>query len=708
MKSSFPVAVHLLFENQNQILLLRRYNTGYQDGNYSLVAGHVEIGESVTAASIREAEEEVGVKISPQDLIPLLVMHRKSDDERIDFFMKVKKWKGTITNKEPEKCDQLLWANKMRLPSNTIPYIRKAIGKVSQGSWFDEFGWKEENMNLEFHNNQSESTYMNNATKWNIETLRTRGVLDADENIEELLVRILHSISYKDLPYFGAENNSLFIKGLYDLLISGKVIFGTPILAGLGKNENQIFAACTVISIPHTAGIPNYDLLFPKLEFLARNGIGVGMDLSELSNPVSAFEKIDQKLREIDTINKRSRLRPVACMLTLDAEHPEIERFINAKKSVNFSESKCNISIRLDDSFAFNGHLNGNADNRKESVISTIIKSIHQCGEPGVMFWDRMENENPSLSSRYLSTAPCGEIGLLEDDCCFFGYINILEFLDDTGMLDYEKIKSSAEVLTRALDAILDYAIESSAIEVKAVRANRRIGIGIMGFASVLNRLGFSYGGEESIRIAENICEIIEYSTKKQSVFLSIKKGAYPGFASSKYQDKAWRNRKIKFSTGLFSNDAWCELSNEIEKYGLRNSSTVAFPPTGNSSRILGVSPSFEPLLSVKTSLSFSINIENQLGANIHNQKNGFDHQIATEVSLENHIKIASVFQRWADGGASKTLNLASESSLEDVRRSLALSFRNGLKCISIFRENCLDVDFFPKCSPNNSCENDA
>jgi 8-oxo-dGTP pyrophosphatase MutT (NUDIX family) len=107
MRSKFPVAVHIFFLRDAQMLMLRRFNTGYEDGNYSVVAGHVDAGETVTQAAIREAKEEVGVSLDPKDIPIIHVMNRKSEDERIDFFMTVRKWTDEITNKEPHKCDEL-------------------------------------------------------------------------------------------------------------------------------------------------------------------------------------------------------------------------------------------------------------------------------------------------------------------------------------------------------------------------------------------------------------------------------------------------------------------------------------------------------------------------------------------------------------------------------------------------------------------------
>ena len=141
-RARFPSAVHLFLIRDGRILLLRRFNTGYEDGNYSVVAGHLDGGEKVRDAAVREAAEEVGILIAPEDVEVVGVMHRKSDDERIDWFVAIHRWTGDIRNAEPDKCDNLDWFAPADLPPNTIPYVRRAIENYTRGIWFDSFGWE--------------------------------------------------------------------------------------------------------------------------------------------------------------------------------------------------------------------------------------------------------------------------------------------------------------------------------------------------------------------------------------------------------------------------------------------------------------------------------------------------------------------------------------------------------------------------------------
>ena len=137
----FVSACHLFLIRENKILLLRRFNTGYEDGNYSVIAGNLNGNESVKMAMIREAKEEAGIDLNESNLKFVQVMHRKSEEERIDFFFCADKWIGEIKNMEPHKCDNLQWFDLDELPNNMVPYVRKAVDNYKKQEIFDQFGW---------------------------------------------------------------------------------------------------------------------------------------------------------------------------------------------------------------------------------------------------------------------------------------------------------------------------------------------------------------------------------------------------------------------------------------------------------------------------------------------------------------------------------------------------------------------------------------
>lgn len=138
-------AVHLVLRKHTKILLLRRYNTGYEDGNYSMIAGHLDGDEPAKEAMIREGKEEAGIDLRKGDLKMVHVMHRGDLDhingERIDFFFEAQKWKGTPKICEKHLCDDMKWFELNKLPDNMVPYINKAISEIIKKSYYCEFNW---------------------------------------------------------------------------------------------------------------------------------------------------------------------------------------------------------------------------------------------------------------------------------------------------------------------------------------------------------------------------------------------------------------------------------------------------------------------------------------------------------------------------------------------------------------------------------------
>ena len=141
MHATFPVTVHLLLLQEGRILLARRIQTGYMDGHYSVPAGHLDGGETVRQAAVREGREEIGLELSPEDISFDCVLHRFEDEERVDFFVRVGRWNGEPVNCEPDKCDDLRWFKLNQLPENLVPYVRRGLHNAMTGIPYGEFGW---------------------------------------------------------------------------------------------------------------------------------------------------------------------------------------------------------------------------------------------------------------------------------------------------------------------------------------------------------------------------------------------------------------------------------------------------------------------------------------------------------------------------------------------------------------------------------------
>jgi len=140
-RSTLIPEAHLLLVKNSHVLLLRRQNTGYEDGNYSVIAGHIEKSETARQGMAREALEEAGLIIQPEDLVLCHVMHRKAEDNRVGFFFKAERWTGEPRNLEPGKCSELSWFHVDSLPANLVPYVRQAIKETLRGATYSEHGW---------------------------------------------------------------------------------------------------------------------------------------------------------------------------------------------------------------------------------------------------------------------------------------------------------------------------------------------------------------------------------------------------------------------------------------------------------------------------------------------------------------------------------------------------------------------------------------
>ncbi|MCP5082135.1 MAG: NUDIX domain-containing protein [Alphaproteobacteria bacterium] len=134
--------VHLILEQKSSVVLLRRFQTGYEDGNYSLVAGHLDGDEPAKVGMMREAREEAGISVDPSALEFVHLMHRERGDERMALFFRCTSWQGTVHNAEPHKCDDLSWFAYGALPDNLVPYIGHALACVRRGETYSEFAWR--------------------------------------------------------------------------------------------------------------------------------------------------------------------------------------------------------------------------------------------------------------------------------------------------------------------------------------------------------------------------------------------------------------------------------------------------------------------------------------------------------------------------------------------------------------------------------------
>lgn len=680
--NKYPLAVHIFLCKGEELLLSLRKNTGYEDGKYSVVAGHVENGESLIAAGIREVKEEVGIDVTPFHFRIVGSMHRKSDDERIDYFAVVETWSGEIKNCEENKCGGLNWFHINNLPYNIIPYIKFAIVKTffeKKRMWYEEFGW---------------NTYYELEEIRKHKTLVNRGLIKEHGDLNDVYNFIFDSVYSIDCKFKHNNKTELWLNKLKSSVLSGKLLISTPILQNFNLKSNCVLSACTIITLPiNKNGEIIYRELEKKLEVELKAGMGVGIDLSILSEPDKAVNMIDEILYNIDNsliINKR---RPVAVILTLKSSHPRIIEFIKSRINKNEQTTRLNISILID------------GDILKKDLEDSIIEAINISGEPGILFLDRFEKGNDTPQWQYNSTAPCAEIAMSYNDACHFSHLNISAFLyyeDNQYKFNKNEFIDSIYTVVRFLDDIIEYSISHCPKgKYELVKEKRRIGVGIAGFATALLKMGVAYDSKEGIDFANEIAQILAVHTKMASIELAKERGPFPAFNISKYKDGNWLNEKFKLL-----GDKRDSLIHNILVYGIRNATTLAFPPTGTSSQIVGVSPSFEPYLTFALKHEEHMYVPSTICDYIYMQYSSKEaglllaQILRNEVDIEKYKEFVSatkvdagiqltytkIFQDIADGSASKTINLPEDATTDDIRNCLRRAQIMGLKGIAIYK----------------------
>lgn len=344
-----------------------------------------------------------------------------------------------------------------------------------------------------------------------------------------------------------------------------------------------------------------------------------------------------------------------------------------------------------------------------KSIYSAIIKSMHRCGEPGIVFKDNVEAANPVPNHKYKGMASCAEIGLENGEMCLFSHINLSKFLDrKTNKIDFNSMRESTEALTRLLDNVIDINLAEKVGEDNIASQKRRFGIGVCGFADLLAEMGIPYGSPQAQKVLANCLEVINYSSKKASMNLSKEKGSFPLFEESRYNDRDFLIKHRQDSP--INKSLWDKLYNDIQVYGLRNATTTALPPTGSSSRIVGASYSIEPYFDLRHNKIFQkklgelnlteqqkqqvIDIVNQTGScqdiEILPKRFRDVFKLGNEINYASHLRMVGTAQKFVDDGISKTVNLENNATPDDIGNAVKMAYDLNLKGIAVFRDGCL------------------
>ncbi len=543
-----------------------------------------------------------------------------------------------------------------------------------------------------------------------LEVLRARYLLrDEKENLKEtptlLFQRVAKAIAKTDKTF--GENELETEKTFYKMMTRLEFLPNTPTLFNAGTDIGQL-SACFVLPIPDSL-----DGVFTSLKNMAlieQTGGGVGFNFSTLrpkgdlvkstmgvaSGPVSFMRVFDAATEVIKAGGKRRG----AMMGILRVDHPDVLEFIVAKQNPALL-SNFNVSVGVTDDFMEAAALDEsywlvNPRNNKKvkqlkarELWNLMARSAWASGDPGVVFIDEINRHNPTPEIGQIeSTNPCGEQPLLPYESCNLGSINLSRMVEGNEV-NWDRLRETVRNAVHFLDNVVDANVYPLKETAEITRANRKIGLGVMGFADMLILLGVPYNSEKALKLAEQVMRFINEEAHKKSREIAEIRGSFPNFDRS-----VWRDKYSAF----------------------RNATVTTIAPTGTISIIAGCSSGIEPLFAVSFmrnvlggSRLFETNVlfeETAKARGFYSAKlleevartgsvkgiDGVPDDIkqlfvtALDIDPVWHVKMQAAFQRFTDNAVSKTVNLPFEAEVEDVREIYDLAWQLKCKGVTVFR----------------------
>lgn len=548
--------------------------------------------------------------------------------------------------------------------------------------------------------------------------LKKQRIIDEDETPHQMMVRVIETIFSVEDGTIDKNKLEKMKLQLADYIVNGLAILGTPTLTNAGRNKESALSSCVVIP----TDLRNKEEATKTIKLYYKQNMGSGFDFTPYSNPLAMLKWINNLSAEETATGLYDRY--IGNMGSLHISHPQIEEFIDAKKEDGVIKH-FNISVDINDEFMSTVKKKGKFRLSNGKVIDArdlfhkIAENAWKTGDPGVLFLDRMNADNPvSYVGRYVSTPPCGEMGLTEGETCQFGYVNLAKFTEN-GVIDLEKLSEVTKLMVRCLDNAIEYSIKRypTSVSTQIALKKRKVGIGVCGLADALIQSNIAYDSTQGTKFAREILSFINYTSKIESVKLAKERGSclsmmdknenlyYKDFLSKKYASEG---------TSTVSGNQWQALSDEIKNTGLlRNILTTALPPTGRASIILGVTTSIEPmfsiladsgelnksieklLLSLKLSDTESI-ISNAVSFGSFQNELRIPEDIkgvlktAKEINVKGHLSMVGALagiHGVIDEAASKTVNLPSSATIDDIEKTYLLAHEMGLKNVALYRD---------------------
>lgn len=546
-------------------------------------------------------------------------------------------------------------------------------------------------------------------------------ILGKDEKPHQMIERVINTIISAEEMYQGFYHQKMlplqeFARQLGSLMDEGAIVLSTPILTNAGRFSHRPLSACAMPPVDLRGDLAGIRQIVDKYH---QDGMGTGYDLSASHDPLAMLKYLNAIA--VQGSQRDEEHRPVGNMATLDVRSPAIEQFITAKVGADArgEEWKFNISVNVSDDFMEAVKedrtwtlLDGKTVSAK-NIFEKMAYAAHQCGDPGLISIERMNQDNPTpLLGVYQTTAPCAEVGLAPGETCVFGYINLAQLVSQSEhpSMDFDRLKLATELLTRALDNLLEISIRRYAFSQSStiMNAKRKIGIGVCGFADLLLALNLSYQQQEARDLLQDILNFINYHSKQASMELGKYRGAFGAILNSRYAEEDFIiNKFATISTPHVTSGQWMKLANEIKQtLSLRHATTTALPPTGRSALVIGASTAIEPIFSFYTvdgihpsleallqkrdlhtnaALIEKIKTTGRCPQTLRPAKNN-PFVTATEISPQDHLAMSIAGQKVIDEALSKTVNLPEDSTPQSVEQIYMNAYEAGLKGVSIYR----------------------
>ena len=504
-----------------------------------------------------------------------------------------------------------------------------------------------------------------------------------------------------------------------DMILNKRFLFGGRILAnrGLDKLGKKVtYSNCYVLSVDDSI-----ESIYKACSDLARTfsyGGGCGLDISKL-RPINSYvnntaRKTSGACSFMDTFSQVTETigqngRRGALMLSMDCTHPEILDFINIKTDLN-KVTKANISVRITDDFMRavendedwelyfkTEHEEIKKTVKAKDIFKLLCKNNWDYAEPGILFWDRIENYNilsEDENFEYAGVNPCAEEPLPNGGSCLLGALNLSAYVENKEF-NFDLFKEDICKAVKGLNEVLDQGLplHPLAIQRETVRDYRQIGLGVMGIADMLIKMGIKYDSDEALELCDTIGYTLANTALQSSALLAKEYGTYPKY-----------DKHSILSSEFVLNNADSDTYELIIEHGLRNSQLLTIAPTGSISTMIEVSGGIEPIFSFSyTRKTESLHGEDKYYkvytkiVKEYMEENGLKEEEelpnffvnAQTINPFKRVEMQGTWQCYIDASISSTVNLPNEATVEDVEKLYMYAWEQGCKGLTIYRDGC-------------------